>query len=212
MFPKAGESDYENHPWGEARQEYRVDRFNFPWNGKVITIPEIETNRLLDKSLFRTLKIFLVESKKYKVEGSLKEEFWKLFFSRLLPKKRDYNKEFTLYGGKTWFSFSRELITHIVSEHNNTAKWKQFYKYSLIPDEMYFHTIAMDSSFSENVVNDYLREVEWEGGDRTHPIIFKQKDLPRLKNSKNFWARKFDDKVDSEILDSIDSEILKEPN
>jgi hypothetical protein len=210
MFPKKGEKFYKNHPWGKHRQLFRLNRFNFPWMGKTFTIPELNSLRLIEKPLFNTLKVFLSEFKTYKDLGTAKEEFWRLFFSRILPKSRDYDVDFEFYGGKTWFSFSKELINHIVQEHNNTPKWKKFFKYSLIPDESYFHTITMNSKFSDNVVNDYLREVEWEGGDGTHPLIWTSNDFERLSCTKNFWARKFEDDVDSEILDLIDSKLLRD--
>jgi len=208
MFPEEETDDFKNHPWGDHRQSFRVDRFSFPWMGGVLIIPELGSRRLLDKNLYLTIKIFIYEFNSYRKKGTIKEEFWCLFFSRLLPEKRIFDLDFTLYGGKTWFSFTRALIEHIVQEHNNNPKWKRFYKYTLIPDEMYFHTIAMDSKFSKNIVNDYLREVDWKGGDGTHPIFWGKADFNRLKGSKNFWARKFDNEVDGEILNLIDEDIL----
>ena len=208
MFPNKGEADFENHPWGEQRQKYRLNRFCFPWLGETFIIPELLSRRLLDHSLYETLKIFLYDFKKYRKKGTVKDEFSRLFFSRILPQERDHNVDFVFYGGKTWFSFTRELIEYIISEHKNNIKWKKFYKYSLIPDEMYFHTITMNSKFAINVENNYLREVEWGGGDGSHPIIWKKKDFERLCSTKSFWARKFEDEIDSQILDLIDDELL----
>lgn len=208
IFPKKGEEYFEDHPWGENRQSYRLNRFNFPWIGKTFTIPELDSRRLLDKTLYQSIKVFLFELNKYRLKGTAKEEFWRLFFSRLLPEKRNYEVDFEFFGGKTWFSFSRALIEHILKEHLGTSKWVRFYKYSLIPDEMYFHTITMHSKFASDVQNDFLREVEWGGGDGTHPIIWTKNDFERLSSTKNFWARKFEDDVDSEIMDLIDSKIL----
>jgi len=207
-LPKEGDADFENHPWGDHKQLFRLNRFNFPWMGKTFTIPELQSRRFLDKSLFQTCKIFFSELKTYKKSGKGKEYLWRLIFSRILPEERNYKTDYEFYGGKTWFSFTRELIEYIVSEHNDNNKWKNFFKYSLIPDEMYFHTITMNSKFSENVVNDYLREVEWEGGDGTHPIIWTKGDFERLSKTKNFWARKFEDEIDFDILDLIDLKLI----
>jgi|MDTF01.1.fsa_nt_gb hypothetical protein len=208
MFPKEGEADFVNHPWGENRQAYRVNRFCFPWLGETFIIPELLSRRLLDKTLYQTVKIFLFEFKKYWKLGTVKDEFSRLVFSRVLPRERDHQVDFDFYGGKTWFSFTRKLIQYIINEHNNSVKWKKFYKYSLIPDEMYFHSITMNSKFAANVENDYLREVEWEGGDGSHPVIWTKDDFQRLHSTKNFWARKFEDQIDSEILDLIDAKLL----
>ena len=209
MFPKPGEDYFENHPWGKFRQEYRVTRHNLIINGKIVTVPEILSKRLISKPLWPTIKIFLYESPKYIREKKWKSELLILILSRLFRTKRNIeNLSFELYGGKTWFSITKECLEHIVYQHDNIPKWKKFFKRSYIPDESYFHTIVMNSSFSKNVINDYLREVEWEGGDGTHPVIWTLNDFDRLAKSNNFWARKFEDSVDSKILDEIDEKLL----
>lgn len=208
LFPDKNDQDGKGYLWEDLWQFYRVDRYSFDWLGKRITIPEIESKRLISHSLLKTIKIFLKKIPDYRKKGILKEQFWLLFFSRILPEERDYNTDFTMYGGKTWFSFTKPLIEHIVNEHKTTRKWKKFYRYTLIPDEMYFHTITMNSKFKDNVENNLLREVEWEGGDGTHPLVWGVNDFKRLQNTKSLWARKFEEEIDSSILDLIDKELL----
>lgn len=208
FFPNEESEFFENHPWGEHRQMYRIDRYNIKFAGKVNPIPEIETGRYVDLTFWQTLKIFIFESRKF-----LKSKKWTLEFlifslSRILPKKRKIPSSIDFYGGKTWWSITKDCAEYIVNVNSKKNLYKDFFKYSLIPDESYFQTVIMNSKFKGSVVNDYIREIIWEGGDGTHPLTFQTKDIDLLKKSEMLFARKFDLKVDTEILNLIDKEIL----
>jgi hypothetical protein len=75
-----------------------------------------------------------------------------------------------------------------------------------IPDEIFFHTIILNSPFATNVVNDDLRCIDIS--ERRGPRIWRKSDLEILAQSRGLIARKFDTVVDSEILDLIDLKLL----
>ena len=208
LFPAKDSEFFNDHPWGPHRQIYRIDRYHIKFCGKKQSIPELLTARLTEHSLYKTLKIFIYESPKYLREKRWKEEFLLFSLSRILPQKRKIPGTFEVYGGKTWWTFTRECSEYIVKFYDNNPKFNRFFRYTLIPDEMYFQTLLMNSPFAEKVENDYLREIEWEGGDGTHPIVFKKEHFQRLKDSAALFARKFDTDIDGEIFDEIDSELL----
>jgi hypothetical protein len=201
------EEDSQNHPWGESRQMYRVDRYHIKFSGKVNSIPEIETDRLIDHNLYNTLKIFLYQAPSYYKKGVLKRELLLLFYSRILPKKRALPKSFILYGGSTWWTITKQLTEHILQTNKNNGEFNTFFKYTLIPDEMYFQTHAMNSPFRENIVNNNLREIIWNPEDKTHPILFTGKDFNFLTKSPALFARKFDAKLSAEIVNQLDTHL-----
>jgi hypothetical protein len=204
LFPTKDSEFYKNHPWGLHRQLYRIDRYHLKFFGKMISIPELLTGRLISHSFIKTLKIFIYESPKYIREKRWREELVLLILSRILPKNRNIPNKFEIYGGKTWWSITKECAEYIVNFNRKNHSFNRFFKYTLIPDEMYFQTIIMNSYFKEKVENNYLREIEWAGGDGTHPIIFTNFAFERLKNTDALFARKFDVNIDFEVLDSID--------
>ena len=53
---------------------------------------------------------------------------------------------------------------------------------------------------------DDLREIDWTNCVNS-PHIYTMEDLEKLKNSNKIFARKFDEKVDSEIIRQIVLEI-----
>jgi hypothetical protein len=209
FFPSEGSEFFENHPWGEHRQLYRIDRYNIKFSGRINPIPEIETGRYVDFPFWRTLKIFIFESKMHLKNQKWISEFLIFCLSRILPRRRKIPTSIDFYGGKTWWSITKDCAEYIVNVNAKKNQYKDFFKYSLIPDESYFQTVIMNSKFKDSVVNDYVREIIWEGGDGTHPITFQAKDIELLKNSDMLFARKFDLQVDTVILDLIDKEILK---
>ena len=80
---------------------------------------------------------------------------------------------------------------------------KNFTNMPLQPGEMFFQTILLNSQFKNKIVNDNKRYVEFIG---SHPRVLTIKDFDTLKHGSYFFARKFDPKVDSQIIDAIDKE------
>ena len=208
LFPDKHSEFYNNHPWGNHRQLYRIEHFNIKFLGKKHSIPEIESGRLISHNLYNTLKIFIYETPKYIREKKWREEALLLFFSRILPHKRKIPQNFEIYGGKTWWSITKDCAEYIANYAKVNKKFNNFFKYTLIPDEMYFQTLLLNSPYKNKIENNFMREVELEGGDGTHPIFFTSSHFERLKNTKSLFARKFDTNIDSEIIDIIDENML----
>lgn len=71
------------------------------------------------------------------------------------------------------------------------SAFTNFFKRTLVPDELFFHSIIMNSPFSNNVVNDCLRFIDWDvSKDRPHTLL--SNDFDRLMQSPALFARKFD--------------------
>jgi hypothetical protein len=71
-----------------------------------------------------------------------------------------------------------------------------------MPEEFFFQTALMDSRFESTLVADNKRKIIWDGGP--HPRTLTTADLPALLTSGAWFARKFDDAVDPDLLDAID--------
>jgi hypothetical protein len=86
----------------------------------------------------------------------------------------------------------------------------RFFGHVLIPDELFFQTIIMNSELRGSIENDNLRFLDWSRDPR--PAVLVQKDLPALLSSHKLFARKFDERIDSSILDLLDAHIDGEPD
>ena len=67
----------------------------------------------------------------------------------------------------------------------------------------------MNTSFDGVIVNDDKRAIIWvpDGGIKLRPKTLLETDLGFLLNSKNLFARKFDEQVDALVLDILESSI-----
>lgn len=101
------------------------------------------------------------------------------------------------YKGTNWFSITHELAEYILSKEGIIRK--QFY-HSICADEVFLHSIVMDSPYRETIVNNSLRAIDWTRGS---PYVYKKEDVDDLLISDNFFARKFDERVDSDAIDKI---------
>lgn len=129
-----------------------------------------------------------------------------------LPIKRKFPNNFSPYGGSQWWTLSRDCINWIIKFIRENPGFINYFKYTFIPDELFFQSIIMNSSFKKNTVNNNLRYVDFTRANPNPPAILGTEDFEFLLNGTNaLFARKFDIKRDSKILDLIDQKILNSP-
>ncbi len=108
-----------------------------------------------------------------------------------------------IVGRSQWFTVSKKHIEYIVSSFKENMKLVRFFKLTWAPDEFIFQTILFNSIYKEDIVNDNLRFIDWSEGKK-NPKTFTTKDFNLIIKSNQFFARKFDNNIDSKILDLID--------
>ncbi len=123
-----------------------------------------------------------------------------------LPIPRRFPQRLVPYGGSSYWWLSREAVDYVRSFVAEDPRYLRFFKHVDVPDEIFFHTILMNSPLRDAVVNDELRHVDWTRDPL--PAIFGVGDLETLRRSRKLVARKFDVTVDAEILDLIDRELI----
>ncbi len=121
----------------------------------------------------------------------------KLIRSRKLP------KDITVVGKSQWFTLAVPHLMYILENEKELHHLKRFFKYSWAPDEFFFQTLLYNSPYREEIINNNLRHINWDGG-KSSPKILTSEDLAILKASKKFFARKFDSHVDYAVLDCLD--------
>lgn len=122
-------------------------------------------------------------------------------------KKRLYFQNFTPYGGSQWWTLTCECADYILRYIDRNTIYKEYYELTLIPDEMFFQSIILNSPFKDNVQNDNLRYIDWTTGPET-PRVLTSDDLSAILGSGKIWARKFDSTRDPLLLDQIEKNIL----
>jgi hypothetical protein len=108
------------------------------------------------------------------------------------------------YGGWNWFALPKQLVNYTVQFVEKNPSVEKFYKHAFAPGEMFFQTVLLNSPFKDRIVNDNKRYVEFID---SHPRTLTIKDHEALKQSGKLFARKFNPKIDSQILDAIDKDL-----
>src|SRR5690606_31559876 len=75
-------------------------------------------------------------------------------------------------------------------------------KHAAHANEIVYQTVLLNSPLSPTIVNGHLREIDFPE-HAPHPRTLRLKDFDWLTHSAGYFARKFDDNVDAEILDRL---------
>jgi len=110
-----------------------------------------------------------------------------------------------LFWGSNFVTLSRDFCRFLLTDPL-AGNCRKYLKYVKLPEEFFFQTVLMNSSFAATVVRDPRRKITWDGG--SHPRVLTLMELPVLLASGAFFARKFDDAIDTAVLDAIDRERL----
>lgn len=127
---------------------------------------------------------------------------------KILGINRLKNFELEIRKGANWFSITQNCVELIIK--NRDWIYKNF-RYTKCCDEVFLQTLVYNSSLFRNVYftqNEIkygnLRLTDWKRGK---PYIFKNEDYDMIINSGYLFARKFDEKVDSTIIDRLHKRI-----
>ncbi len=125
-------------------------------------------------------------------------------FAGLIP--RGYPFGDTPYGGSGYWTLHRDQVDHVARYVRRNPRYVRFFRTTDMPDETFFHTIVMNSSHRDRIVNDDLRLIDWS--DRSElPRIWRSGDFATLAAAPDLFARKFDTGVDAAIGQRVVTEL-----
>jgi len=108
------------------------------------------------------------------------------------------------YGGSQWWALPIESIEYILNFLDLHPDYVDIYKFSFVPDELFFHTIVGNTPELFEKVQKSVTYVDWESNGPFRPAIFDISYFDKLIIRDELFARKFDLNLDSQILDQID--------
>jgi core-2/I-Branching enzyme len=125
--------------------------------------------------------------------------------NRLVPimVRRSLPEGLRPYHGSGHWCLSRKCLDYVASRDPEEI---ELFRWASSPDEALFQTILINSPLSPTIVNDDLRYVDWSEGGAS-PRVLTTYDLDRMLASHCLFARKFDPRVDAEVIDALDASI-----
>ena len=120
-----------------------------------------------------------------------------------VPNQNRLPDYYVLYRGSSWFIMPGEVADYIVRYLDQNQWYYEAFKDALCPDESFFQTLIMNSPYAGDVINDNLTYLRFGRSyrDNNHPVTLTIKDLPEIEASGKFFARKFDDDIDKEVIE-----------
>ena len=105
--------------------------------------------------------------------------------------------------GSQWHFLSREFCRWL-AESDMMERCARSLKHVKIPDEFFMQAIVMNSPFRDRLNTNLWRYLRFDGPS---PVVLRAADYEQVVNSPAFFARKFDENVDREILERLANRI-----
>ncbi|AFY58141.1 putative N-acetylglucosaminyltransferase [Rivularia sp. PCC 7116] len=180
-----------------------------PWSKKVVNTRYLYSYKHFQDYLSYRQK-YVLKPIKYIVNSC--QPFVRLDYSYglIIGVKNFYNlfdKNFTCYGGSFFVTISDKCAIYLNNFIREQPQILSYYKKTFIPEESLIQTILVNSR-KFNLCNRNYRYADFSGSRHGHPRILTSKDFHALSNDNIHFARKFDPKIDSEILNKLDRRIL----
>ncbi|HEX9943140.1 MAG TPA: beta-1,6-N-acetylglucosaminyltransferase [Thermoanaerobaculia bacterium] len=141
--------------------------------------------------------------------------------SGLMP-RRCYTK-INLYHGAQWWSLTGDCVKYIMDFIRSNRDYVCFHRWTLVPDEIFFHSIVKQSPFASNITHDFetapsyseymsLNEhgctyIDWNAKGVPLPKVLTLDDYDSLMDSRCLFARKFDERRSSSLLERLEKKI-----
>jgi hypothetical protein len=133
------------------------------------------------------------------------------------------------YAGSQWWALTQDCAKYVLDYLDANPQFADFYRFTDIPDEMFFHTVIMNSDFAvrtnQSIDNSYWRDwgrriysvkeagdqltyIDWSL-DREDPAILDERDFTALEQSECLFARKLTSAKSLRLIAKIDGSLLK---
>ncbi len=136
----------------------------------------------------------------------------KRFYSLLrLFRPRKFPRYLKPYGGSSWWAITIETASKIIQYINDHPDYLAYHQHTLSSDEIFFHSVIMDiHKESPDQVVETITYANWEHHKVSLPVTFTIEDFQELRQLPDsvLFARKFDQEIDSAILDAIDRYLI----
>ena len=126
---------------------------------------------------------------------------------KLFHLRRRLFRDLIYYGGANWANLSKETVEYVLQFMRDRPEFIRSFRYTRTADEIWLQTIVLHSPYSSLTVNDTKRYIDWSTGPE-YPRILRIDDYEAIRQSSAFFARKFDAKVDAQIIEKIRLHLL----
>lgn len=103
--------------------------------------------------------------------------------------KRNQKLFETIYYGSSWFTINYPTFKYVMEYIENNQSAVKFFENSIYSDEMFFHTIILNSEHQLNTKNYNLRYIDWSEKQGS-PKVVNEDDVELAMLTNSFFIRK----------------------
>lgn len=169
--------------------------------GKVFMEFHLPGHPWIKQAIQRISKYHLTD---YKFKG-------KYFLERIIniiTPVRKIPKDFIIVGHSTWFTIDWESALYVVKFFDENQSFIKRFNYTWGADELLIQSVLYNSILKYKIINNNLRYIDWSEG-KASPKILTMADVQKLRETDCFFGRKFDLEIDQDIIDYLDTQVLK---
>jgi hypothetical protein len=168
--------------WKNARERMTRYHLDWPWLHRLLAVP----------GLGRRLRALLG---------------WRNRLPYVPGYRRTWPDFFHYYGGSNHVILAREHADYLA--HQPAAlRIRRWLRGAAHANEIVFPSVLLGSPHAADLVNDYLRAIDFPDPTSPNPHTWRLADLPRLHAARQagaLFARKFDQDLDAAVLDALDA-------
>lgn len=117
---------------------------------------------------------------------------------------------FELYKGSQWWSLNKKIVQYILSYCEENPSYIKRFKYTDCCDEIFFHSIIMNSKYRDQIENNNLRYIDWRPKYHNAPVprTLTADDWVSIAQSNALFCRKIDWNVSQDLIQIIKTKLL----
>jgi hypothetical protein len=146
---------------------------------------------------------FFINGKRISIGRYTKNILYKLIYklwNSIVLKQFDPKQ--TYYGCEFYFMFHHSTVVEFLKNLKENFWLRQRLKFTLIPEEIFIPSILFKSKSKNQVINNTLRYIKWEGLSSS-PKILDEQDISEFSNGDYLFGRKFDFKINPDLHEKL---------
>lgn len=128
-------------------------------------------------------------------------------------KKIRYNTDcLKLYKNFFWCAIPFDVCSYVLSFVENNDEFMDIYRGALVAEEGFLGTIIMNSEFADRIefIDGMSKSLTFTATFKNnHPPVLTKNDIDTISQSGAFFARKFDERVDCDVISYYHNMILE---
>lgn len=124
-------------------------------------------------------------------------------------RRRIPNQFNQLYGGSNWMSITYACAKYVVEHRKEHKSFYNRLRFTFASDEVYFHTVILNSTFASHVINDNRRLIQRDGPSGLLVTLTEQY-WWEVVTSNRLFARKIEAGVSDKLVEYLHDYVLRD--